>query len=313
MPSLLGKPCAHFSAELVGRVLPPVPFDHYCSEVSTAAQGHQPTMPKKSSMIDPPPHKTKASSKRKVSDYYKTPVRRQQCRDNQARYRNNERQRQLHLEKSVEQLRQEVGNLKRRYQDLSSRERSNQSPWSIVVEVFRLVQSGFRSPWRMTSVQEMKNHKETRQALAALESSFVHDVALDSLRGVRAAIEQLRRYSQYFADPTIQLRRVEAVAPGVMAAMASVGLTISELSLQNWFPRVKSDCDRQRLLGQRLELNCWITFLFDEESGRVVRMEVAMDWITALTRALESTKDAVAVLEHARITPECSMKTSTEP
>ncbi|KAF1781515.1 hypothetical protein GQ600_1333 [Phytophthora cactorum] len=96
---------------------------------------------------------TKVTGKRKISSYYNPALRRQQCRTNQARYRDRQRNAQMQLEKRVEQLQQEVSSLKRKYRDLASREKSNQSPWRVVAEVFSLFESSFRSPWRMVIPQ----------------------------------------------------------------------------------------------------------------------------------------------------------------
>uniref|UniRef100_M4C5H2 BZIP domain-containing protein n=1 Tax=Hyaloperonospora arabidopsidis (strain Emoy2) TaxID=559515 RepID=M4C5H2_HYAAE len=51
--------------------------------------------------------------------------RREQCRANQARYRDKQRHAQLMLEKSVGQLKDELVTLKREFRDMSSRKRSN--------------------------------------------------------------------------------------------------------------------------------------------------------------------------------------------
>nr|Q5BUB4.1 RecName: Full=bZIP transcription factor 1; AltName: Full=bZIP protein 1; Short=Pibzp1 [Phytophthora infestans]AAX19188.1 bZIP family transcription factor [Phytophthora infestans] len=123
--------------------------------------------------------------------------RREQCRANQARYRDKQRNAQQQLERSVEQLQSELSTLKHRNLDLASRQRTNQSPWNTVAEVFRLLGVCFRSPWRVTCVQEMRNHSEMRQILAILERSFTHDVAMGDLRGIDALMEQLLQFSQY--------------------------------------------------------------------------------------------------------------------
>ncbi|KAL4086020.1 bZIP transcription factor 1 [Phytophthora ramorum] len=134
------------------------------------------------------PDKLKETHKRKRVDAGKS-RRREQCRANQARYRDKQRNAQLQLEKSVELLHAELDALKRRYRDLLSRERSNQSPWSIVAEVFRLLESSFRFPWRTTNAQEMSHHQNTRQILAVLERSFAHDAAMGKLSGAKCAHE----------------------------------------------------------------------------------------------------------------------------
>ncbi|GMF31461.1 unnamed protein product [Phytophthora lilii] len=238
--------------------------------------------------------------------------RREQCRANQARYRDKQRHAQLQLEKSVEQLHKELDTLKRRYRDLSSRERSNQSPWSIVAEVFRLLGSCFKSQWRMTGMKEMKNHTETRQILAVLERAFAHNAALGDLNGIEALMDQLRRYAQYFGDAQLHLKRIESVAPGVMSASARLSVTVTELTLRHIFPHLEGsdggDYEQrlhQQLLGQRLHLNCSMNFLFDENSDRVVRLETKIDLAASLFRVLGNLKDVADVIEHAQVSPEC--------
>ncbi|ETI53679.1 hypothetical protein F443_03420, partial [Phytophthora nicotianae P1569] len=61
----------------------------------------------------------------------------------------------------------------------------------------------------------------------------------------------------------------------------------------------------QRLLGQRLECDCSLAFLFDGDSARVVRLEINIDLTTPLLQALGSLKDVSKVLEHARVSSEC--------
>ncbi|KAG2785732.1 hypothetical protein PC129_g13407 [Phytophthora cactorum] len=259
--------------------------------------------------MNPSPDRLK-ENKHKREDANKL-RRREQCRANQARYRDKQKNAQLQLEQRVEQLHKELDTLKRRYRDLNSRERSNQSPWSTVVEVFRLLETSFRSPWRVASTQEMKNHAEMRQILAILERSFAHDAAMGELRGVEALIEQLLLFSQYSGTPLLKLQRIESVAPGVMAARAKLSMTVTELTLRHAFPHLEKPAsdDRgggrgllyQRLLGQRVECNCSLTFLFDEDSDRVVRLETSIDLTTALLELFCSLKDVAKVLEHARI------------
>ncbi|KAJ8535081.1 hypothetical protein ON010_g13657 [Phytophthora cinnamomi] len=257
------------------------------------------------------------TGKKGAPKYLNSAIRRQQCRVNQARYRNKQREAQVQLEKNVEQLHQEVNNLKRRYRDLSSRERSSQSPWSIVAEVFHLLENCFRSPWRMTSTKEMMSHPQTRLILTVLERAFAHDVAMGDLRGVDALMEQLRQYSQCFGDPHLQLKCIESVSAGVMAAQVELSVTVTELTLKHIFPHLMNDansdtkeqgkmlCDR--LLGKRLQLSCTMNFLFDDLTCRVVRLEACIDFATALFRVFGDLEDVSLALEHARITSECTI------
>ncbi|KAF4031035.1 hypothetical protein GN244_ATG17130 [Phytophthora infestans] len=158
----------------------------------------------------------------------------------------------------------------------------------------------------------MRNHSETRQILAILERAFAHDAAMGELRGVDALMEQLLLFSQYFGQPHLKLLRIESVAPDVMAARAKLSVTVTELTLRHAFPHLEEPAggeDRvllfQRLLGQRLECDCSLSFLFDEDSERVARLEVNIDLATPLFEVLGSLKDVSNVLEHAGVSSEC--------
>ncbi|KAL4137892.1 hypothetical protein PRIC2_001402 [Phytophthora ramorum] len=239
-------------------------------------------------------------------------IRREQCRANQARYRSRQRSHQRHLQQTVQRLHEEVQGIKIKRERLRYSEKSNRSPWTIVSEVFQLLQTSFRSPWHMN---EMKRHAGTRQSLRVLQKSFTHDVAMGELSGVKALLEQLRRCSLYFGDPQLHLQHVEEVVPGVLTASARLGVTVSEFTLQCVFPHLNEakegetedeDEDeegrqllREKLIGQRLDCSCKITFLTDEDTGRVVRLETSVDWMGALCRLLHDASVVASVLSQA--------------
>ncbi|OWY95644.1 Bzip transcription factor [Phytophthora megakarya] len=74
---------------------------------------------------------------------------------------------------------------------------STQSPWNIVADAFRLLESSFKSSY----AREMKT--ETRQIFALLEKAFAHNAVMGELQGVDALKEQLPLYSQYFGSPKL--------------------------------------------------------------------------------------------------------------
>ncbi|KAL4109851.1 hypothetical protein PRIC1_001546 [Phytophthora ramorum] len=255
--------------------------------------------------------KQKDEEKAKTLEIKKA-IRREQCRANQARYRNRQRSHQRRLQQVVQQLHEEVQGVKLKRERLRYGEKSNRSPWTIVSEVFQLLQTSFRSPWYMN---ELKRHAGTRQSLRVLQKSFTHDVAMGELSGVKALLEQLRRCSLYFGDPQLHLQHVEEVVPGVLTASARLGVTVSEFTLQCVFPHLNEakegetedeDEDeegrrllREKLLGQRLDCSCKITFLTDEDTGRVVRLETSVDWMGALCRLLHDASVVASVLSQA--------------
>ncbi|KAE8972330.1 hypothetical protein PR003_g22889 [Phytophthora rubi] len=241
----------------------------------------------------------------------KQAIRREQCRANQARYRNKQLNRKRQLQRDNQRLEEEIQGLKLRKRSIRFERKTNQSPWTIVGEVFRLLEDGFRSPWRLASMEEMMKHADTRQRLAFLEKVFVHNVSMGDLRGINALMDQWRRYSLYFEEPHLELKRVEVIAKGVVSATATFSVTITDFTLRCVLPELATCGGRKTLqlkktlLGKRMECNCSMRFLFDEASGRVVRLEPKIDLVTPMLRILGNIKDVTAVFKYALISSEC--------
>ncbi|EGZ29334.1 hypothetical protein PHYSODRAFT_344025 [Phytophthora sojae] len=238
-------------------------------------------------------------SEKKVTQEDKVVKRRAQCRANQARYRMRQQNRQLQLQQSVQQLREEVDRLKRGVDSTHSGRRTKCNPWVIIAEASRLVGKTFSSPW-----SELHG-EEAASFTAFYQEYFSPDVALGETCGLKSFMEQACRWSTYFDHPDLQLKRVESTAPGVMTATARLSVTVTERSMGSFFPSLKctrrdDDNDRAelagRLLGQRLQLNCSITFLLDEETGRVAHLERDVDFVGPLLRVLGSLEDVSSVL-----------------
>ncbi|KAL3657508.1 hypothetical protein V7S43_017646 [Phytophthora oleae] len=265
----------------------------------------------------------KASLKRLKDDLKKVEIkkaiRREQCRANQARYRDRQRAHQRTMQQSVQQLHEEVQSLKLKRQRLRFEERVNRSPWSIVSDVFRLIETSFRSPWQVTNADEMMRNTEVRPILATLQKSFAHDVGMGDLNGVDALLEQVRRYALYFSDPKMHLERVEELVPGVVMATAQFTATVSEFTLRCVFPHLEAprpgdDVEdeyqalREKVLGQSLHCSCKMTFMIDEESGRVARLETSLDWMGPLVQVLGNVNDLSSLHNQALITQDCVIR-----
>ncbi|KAI9985442.1 hypothetical protein PInf_004800 [Phytophthora infestans] len=245
----------------------------------------------------------------------KQAIRREQCRANQARYRNKQLNRRRELQRQIQRLEEDIQGLKVKRRSIRFERRTNQSPWTIIGEVFRLLDDGFRSPWRLASMEEMMKHAETRRSLEFLQKSFVHDVAMGELRGINALMDQWRRYSLYLEEPHLELKRVEALTSGVVTAVATLSATVTEFTVRCVFPHLKipkggrgkvSVLDK-KLTGQRLDCNCTITFLFDEHSGRIIRLEPSIDVVSPMLRLFGRLVDASVVIGKALLTSECAI------
>ncbi|KAK1934138.1 bZIP transcription factor 1 [Phytophthora citrophthora] len=283
-------------------------------------QANQVSSSRSSKTTPASPTSLRASLKRLQDDAKKVEIkkakRREQCRTNQARYRDRQRAHQRKMQHHIQQLHEEVQSLKLKRQRLRFGPRANRSPWSIVSNVFRLIETSFRSPWQVTNADEMVQNAEARPILAMLQESFAHDVGMGDLNGMDALLEQVRRYALYFCDPKVHLKLVEELVPGVLTATAQFTATVSEFTLRCIFPHLQTprpgdDIEdeiralREKMLGQSLHCSCKMTFMIDEETGRVARLEASFDWMSPLIRLLGNVDDVSSMLNQALITRDC--------
>ncbi|KAF1778824.1 hypothetical protein GQ600_7362 [Phytophthora cactorum] len=134
-----------------------------------------------------------------------TQRRREQCRDNQARYRTRQREFIRELQDGVERLREEVQNLSVKRHRLCYGVQTKNNIWHVVVEYFRLFRYGYLAPMSelnlaTSSPNDASTPREPnlRDQEWFLRAAMSPDVAIGELSGVDALIEQWRRYSTYF-------------------------------------------------------------------------------------------------------------------
>ncbi|KAG7398640.1 hypothetical protein PHYBOEH_010689 [Phytophthora boehmeriae] len=247
----------------------------------------------------------------------KTERRREQCRNNQARYRNRQRGMVNDLEESVRALRQEIEKLNVQHHTLCYGSQTKQTVWSVAVEYFRLFQYGILVS--MQKDDEWGNPpKEFRDQEYFLRSVMAENVAIGELSGVDAVIKQWRRYSTYFGGLHLQLERLEKQPAEVMSASCTLSLTVTESTIRYVFPHLlcsKAANDEgpqstyssigSRVLGKQLGCQYSLRFQWDAAGGRISRMEAKLDLVTPLLRVLGNLEDVNYVLEKAIITPEC--------
>ncbi|KAL4174193.1 hypothetical protein KRP22_006139 [Phytophthora ramorum] len=238
----------------------------------------------------------------------KTQRRQEQCRNNQARYRDRQRGVVQELEASVDELRKEIQKLTIERRTLCYGIKTKANVWNVVVEYFRLLRYGFLMP-----MHGAEPSRATETPLAAdlheqeyfLRAVMATDVAFGELSGVDVLIEQWQRYSSYFGSLQLHLNRMEQQPCGGMATSASLSLTITQNTLRYVFPHLLHDNSPicSRLLGQRLHCRCSVRFLWDDSAGCVARLDCTMDLLSPLLRTLGNLEDVNYVLEEALITP----------
>ncbi|KAG7382301.1 hypothetical protein PHYBOEH_010541 [Phytophthora boehmeriae] len=215
----------------------------------------------------------------------KKQARREQLRIGQARYREKHRKRGLQIEQNVQRLREEIQVLKLKRNNTRREGRRTPSPWNIISGVLHLIEASFQSPTCVASADEMKKSTDIRRNLRFLKAVLAPDVAMGELQGFDALLEQVRCYSQYFGEPKLELVQIEGVVSGITRATATMSITITELTLERVFPHL-CNALRTRLAGQRLSCSCAMTFLFNEDSQLVERLEISIDLLQSLAQTL---------------------------
>ncbi|KAK1928645.1 bZIP transcription factor 1 [Phytophthora citrophthora] len=252
---------------------------------------------RKRTFQDSTDEEAKAKAKRFITN-----KRREQCRNNQARYRDRQRIHMRELQKSSVTLRQEVQELSQKRYSLCYGADTKNNAWSTVVEYFRLFRHGI-----LISMSPLVPQVQDQEYF--LRTVMASDVALGEWSGVDTLIGQWRRYSAYFSSPHLQLKRVEEQPMGVLLAKASLSLTITETTLRSVFPHLLTSTSSEnlqlctRLLGQRLECQYSVSFQWEDVTKRVTGLECKMDWITPLLQVLGNLQDVNICLEKALITP----------
>ncbi|KAI9981100.1 hypothetical protein PInf_010509 [Phytophthora infestans] len=249
----------------------------------------------------------KQKKKRRVS--VKSEACREQCRTNQARYRQKQREYVSKLESNVAQLRDEIPMLEVQRRRL--RYDSQQRVWDVVVEYFQLFRHGVGDAFNQGSANstDVLRASEAQQQLMFLRSTMAPDVEFGNVSGVEILMEHWRRLSEYHEDLHLHLAHMDKVTESIVTATATLSVTITKTTLECVFPRLMSSENVDdlslavKLLGHKLEYPCSVLFVWDEETSLVVRMETDIDMATPLLGLLGNLYDVSRVLEGAVMAP----------
>ncbi|GMF48795.1 unnamed protein product [Phytophthora fragariaefolia] len=250
---------------------------------------------------------TKPKRKRRVS--VKTEACREQCRTNQARYRQKQREYVAKLEATVTQLRDEIPILEVQRRRL--RYDSKQRVWDVVVEYFQLFRHGVRDSLDQGSAisSDVLRTSEAQQQLMFLRSTMAPDVEFCTVSGVEVLMEHWRRMSEYHDDLKFELAHMEKVSESVVIAKSMLSVTITKTTLECVFPHLMGSENVEdlslavKLLGHTLEYPCSVLFVWDEATSLVVRLETDIDMATPLLQLLGNLSDVSRVVEGATIIP----------
>eukprot|EP00644_Phytophthora_capsici_P006000 jgi/Phyca11/97445/e_gw1.2.1209.1 len=183
------------------------------------------------------------------------------------------------LETGIQQLREQVQELKMKREVITAGVMSNTTIWNVAAEYFRMFRFGVRSTASSFQAQVQRKF---------LYSTMVSNVTSETGIGVDALMDN-------WSFVTTTLGR----------------LTITENTLRNAFPHLLSDGqDEERtrlaakLLGRQVVMRGCVQFVWDSDMGRVARVQHKADLLTPLLELLGSLEAVSCVFDKALVTPE---------
>ncbi|KAG6623329.1 uncharacterized protein IUM83_06264 [Phytophthora cinnamomi] len=193
-------------------------------------------------------------------------LRRQRNRMHQAKHKMKQQKKVLDLEININQLRDEIQQLKMRKEVISAGVSTNTTVWSVAAEYFRLFRNGFKGP--MLTLQPSASNPSSLSALQPRESfaqrdffiaTMADDVAGDTGFGVECLLENWRQLSTYHEDMEIELVRLDVGSDDDLVATVRSATTLSEKALRHGFPHLFENGEWTslglRLLGKRLVMS----------------------------------------------------------
>ncbi|KAG7392410.1 hypothetical protein PHYPSEUDO_000818 [Phytophthora pseudosyringae] len=252
---------------------------------------------------------TPKQQRRKRTGSVKSEACREQCRTNQARYRQKQREYVTKLESTVAQLRDEIPMLEVQRRRL--RYDSQQRVWDVVLEYFQLFRHGVGDAFDQGSAHssDVLRASEAQQQLMFLRSTMAPDVEFGNVSGVKVLMEHWRRLSEYHDNLDFQLTHMNKVSESIVTATAVLSVTITKTTLESVFPHLLGSENVEdlslavKLLGHKLDYPCSVLFVWDEATSLVVRLETDIDMATPLLGLLGDLKDVSRVLEGAVMAP----------
>ncbi|CAH0479097.1 unnamed protein product [Peronospora belbahrii] len=239
---------------------------------------------------------------------------REQCRTNQARYRQKQREYVVKLESTVAQLREEIPTLEVQHRRL--RYDPRQRVRDVVAEYFQLFHHGVGSDaFEQGSVHtsDVLRASKAQQQLMFLRSTMAPNVDFGNVCGVEMLMKHWRRMSEYHENLRFQLSHMEKVSDIIVIATAILSVTITKTTLKYVFPHLMMSDNVEdlslavKLLGHKLDYPCSVLFLWNEETSLVMRVETNIDITLPFLKLLGNLKDVSRVIEGAAMTPTSSL------
>ncbi|POM73514.1 Hypothetical protein PHPALM_9633 [Phytophthora palmivora] len=242
-------------------------------------------------------------------------LRRQRNRMHQAKHKMKQQRKVLDLEIGIRQLREEIQQLKLQKEVISACVPTNTTVWNVAAEYFRLFRNGYKGP--VVTLQPASSTENTMKSLQSRDSfvqrdffiaTMAEDVAGDTGFGVQSLLDGWRQLSMYHEDMEIELVRLDVGLDNDLIAAVRSATTMSENALRHGFPHLFKDGQwtplGARLLGQRIVMHGTVSFVWNEEKGRVASLQYSVDMMTPMMQLLGNFEDVSHVFGHAHVTPD---------
>ncbi|KAG3196500.1 hypothetical protein PC128_g7598 [Phytophthora cactorum] len=253
------------------------------------------------------------------SELDKVALRRERNRMHQSRYKMKQLKKVEDLETSIQQLQEEVQQLKLKKVVISVGVMSNTTVWNVAAEYFRMFRYGVRVsglPSRSVAVVATSSPFTAEAQRRFILSTMMASVTSETGHGVDALMENWGFVSKFHPDIDVQLVSLEYTADGLVIGKTLGRLTITENTLYHAFPHLigagegeKRAEFARRLLGQQLVMRGAVHFDWDSENGRIARLHHKADLLTPLLELLGSLEEVSSVFENALVTPESTSVT----
>lgn len=214
----------------------------------------------------------------------------------QQRYRKKIDQRAESLEHDRQRLQAEIQRLELHYKCLVFGTSSQETPWSVVAEYYRLFRLGSKIS------KSPKQPKEGQVQMSFLHRVMAPDVSVNSGFGIDALVEEWR----FIPQTTVQLLQLTYDGSTTMLASVKLLITFTEVLMRISFSHLVDTDNKlaplaEKLLGKRLVVPVSVSFQWNATTAQIVSIRSTPDLLSPITKMLGNLSDAIRLLDNARL------------
>ncbi|OWZ04822.1 hypothetical protein PHMEG_00023203 [Phytophthora megakarya] len=220
------------------------------------------------------------------------------------------------MESNIRNLHDEIKNLQLQRVVLSLVP-TNKTPWSVVVEYFRLFRFGVNPS---ATVAQLRTAAESNYPFNPpiqrdfLAATMTPDVTDGTVSGIDAIMRSWKHVSLCFNGFQVDVKSLENGPDDSVIVTTKQHVTITENMLKYTFPHLIDDSGgyshlATKLLRQQILIRGSVHFKWNSENGRVTSFLFKADMVTPILHLLHNLEDVSDVFRSSRLTPECGVVT----